>query len=145
MRSPTSPPRSSITYPPETIRRAQRALRCAPFELSLFQHMRLDSVSLLAIAGSSGVQLGYTRHPLSELATENELLWLIQVGLLRREVDGQGLTDCFRLTPLGRLVIDQAQDWNQTVNPQSPNPRSGSMWQDYALNLMSRWLRIPLL
>jgi hypothetical protein len=33
-------------------------------------------------------------------------VWLIQVGMLRREVDGQGLTDSFRLTPLGGQIAE---------------------------------------
>ena len=43
------------------------------------------------------------RHP---EALEDHLLWLISVGVLRREVDGQGLTSRFRLTPLGRQLLD---------------------------------------
>ena len=31
--------------------------------------------------------------------------WLIRLGVLRREVDGQGLTERVRLTPLGRQVL----------------------------------------
>ena len=36
---------------------------------------------------------------------ENEFRWLIKVGVLRREVDGQGLTSKVRLTPLGRQIF----------------------------------------
>ncbi len=36
----------------------------------------------------------------------DDLRWLISVGVLRREVDGQGLTSRFRLTPLGRQLLD---------------------------------------
>ncbi len=72
--------------------------------------MRLQGVSLPQIAGRSGVSLRYTVKALSEQAAERSLLWLIQVGLLRREVDGQGLTNSFRLTPLGRLLVEQWQE-----------------------------------
>jgi hypothetical protein len=72
--------------------------------------MRLQGVSLPQIAGRSGVSLHYTVKALSEQAAERSLLWLIQVGLLRREVDGQGLTNSFRLTPLGRLLVEQWQE-----------------------------------
>ena len=37
--------------------------------------------------------------------TEDHLIWLIQLGVLRREVDGQGLTERVRITPLGREVL----------------------------------------
>ena len=32
------------------------------------------------------------------------------MGVLRREVDGQGLTSRFRLTPLGRQLLDADPD-----------------------------------
>ncbi|XZO02821.1 MAG: Npun_F0494 family protein [Microcoleus sp.] len=100
----------SISYPDRTVNRADRAIRCSPFQLHFFQTIRDNSVFLTAIAGSSGVEQGYTRSPVAELAAENSLLWLIQVGVLRREVDGQGITDSFRLTPLGRQLVEK---WEQ--------------------------------
>lgn len=140
----------AMRYPTETITRAERAMRCSPFNLTLFQRMQAQSVALQAIAGSRGLQQGLTRANLSELAVENNLLWLIEVGLLRREVDGQGLTDCFRLTPLGRLLVEK---WDVNFNPlhaecqDSHNPADwyAVKWQDHALNFFSRWLRIPIL
>ena len=98
-----------MNYPQNTVQRARRALSCSPFQLNLFATMRLQGVSLPQITGRSGVSLCYTVKALSEQATERSLLWLIQVGLLRREVDGQGLTNSFRLTPLGRLLVEQWQ------------------------------------
>ena len=103
----------SIQYPQATVVRAERALRCSPFKLKLFETMANQSVELGAIASREGLQNGYTRSPTSELAVENYLLWSIQVGLLRREVDGQGITDSFRLTPLGRQLIEKWQDRGQ--------------------------------
>ncbi|NBS94257.1 MAG: hypothetical protein EBT27_11155, partial [Betaproteobacteria bacterium] len=38
-------------------------------------------------------------------ATENIFCWLIKLGVLRREVDGQGLTHRVRLTPMGKEVL----------------------------------------
>jgi hypothetical protein len=104
-----SPRSKSIEYPDRTIERAQLALRCSPFRLSLFSTMRDQSVELNAIGLESGLEKGYTKSNLTELACENNLLWLIQVGLLRREVDGQGITDSFRLTPLGRQLVEKYQ------------------------------------
>ena len=90
------------------------------------------SVPLKAIAGESGSRQGYTKLPVSELIAENNLSWLIQVGLLRREVDGQGITDSFRLTPLGRQLVDQHQG-------SLPAPS----WLDHFYNSLSRWFRLP--
>ncbi|MCG9889473.1 MAG: hypothetical protein MH252_00175 [Thermosynechococcaceae cyanobacterium MS004] len=99
-----------MNYPISTIQRARRAVSCSPFERKLFDTMRLKSVSLHEIAGQSGATQGYTVKVLPEGSAERSLLWLIQVGLLRREVDGQGLTNSFRLTPLGRLLVEQWQE-----------------------------------
>ncbi|HEY9700007.1 MAG TPA: Npun_F0494 family protein [Trichocoleus sp.] len=132
----TSPSRNpSIQYSPATIDRAERALRCAPFQLSLFATMRWQSVELRAIAGKAGVENGYTQQSIPELAAENSLLWLIQVGLLRREVDGQGLTDSFRLTPLGHQIVEKWQNQGDKL----PAPNRG----DRFFNLVQQWFRLP--
>ncbi len=120
-------------YTSKTIERAERSLVCSPFYLTLFEAMRFESVPLKAIAGDAGVQHGYAKHSLSELAVENALLWLIQVGVLRREVDGQGITDSFRLTPLGRHLVEQYQG-NSLRTPS---------WFDHFYNALNRWFRLP--
>jgi len=109
---------------------------CAPFTLHLYSTMVLQSVALVAIAGEAGLRDGYTRQSLSELRAESELLWLIQVGVLRREVDGQGLTDSFRVTPLGRQRVQQWQMSGQPI----PSPTL----RDRFYNASNRWLRLPL-
>ncbi|NWF61607.1 MAG: hypothetical protein HXY43_20735 [Fischerella sp.] len=123
----------TLTYPHGTIKRAKRSLFCSPFNLILFTAMLSERVALSEIAGNSGIHKGYTKRPLSELAAENALAWLIQVGVLRREVDGQGITDSFRLTPLGRQIVEefQHQPW--------PTPT----WGDRFLNAVIRWFRLP--
>jgi hypothetical protein len=100
-----------MQYPEPTMQRAIRAVRCSPFQRQLFADMRSQQVSLQAIAGPTGVDKHYTQSPLAEMAVESALLWLMQVGLLRREVDGQGLTDSFRLTPLGRELVEVEPAW----------------------------------
>ena len=126
----------SIQYSDKALLRADRAMRCAPFRLMLFATMIQHSVGLGAIAHTTGVKSQYTRNVLSELRVESELLWLIQVGLLRREVDGQGLTDSFRVTPLGRLLVDK---WQQAgVQRYSPTV------SDRLYNAVLRWFRLPI-
>ncbi len=131
----STPRRSLMHYPKSTLLRAERAMRCAPFQLQLFTAMMTQSVALGAIAQAAGVQNQYTVQPLSELRAENELLWLIQVGLLRREVDGQGLTDSFRLTPLGRQLTDRWQT--------APRAQYAANWRDRIYNTLIRWFRLP--
>ena len=120
-------------YTSRTVERAERSLVCSPFQLTLFETMSSTSVPVQAIAGNSGVQHNYTKRPVSELAAENALVWLIQVGLLRREVDGQGITDSFRLTPLGRQIVEQYQG-SSLRNPS---------WRDRFYNALNRWFRLP--
>ncbi len=98
-----------MNYSEKTLNRALRAVRCSPFLPQLFLDLQSHRVSLGDIAGSQGVQQGYTQTPMPELMVDNALTWLTQVGLLRREVDGQGLTDSFRLTPLGRRLSQAGQ------------------------------------
>ncbi|AFY50329.1 hypothetical protein Nos7524_4581 [Nostoc sp. PCC 7524] len=122
-----------LSYPPSSVTRAERSLICSPFQIGLFVTMRQQSVSLGAIASENGVKNGYTKNPLSELVCDNALGWLIQVGLLRREVDGQGITDSFRLTPLGHQLMEKYQGQNL------PTPS----WRDRFYNAVIRWLRLP--
>jgi hypothetical protein len=124
-----------ISYPAQTIDRADIALRCAPFQLMLFAKMRWESVSVPKLAGDLGVRSGYTRYPLSELSVETATNWLIQVGMLRREVDGQGLTDSFRLTPLGLELVEKWEAVDGGLPLASP--------LDRIRNWRARWFRLP--
>ena len=126
----------SIQYSSAIVRRAERALCCSPFKLDLLAAMADRSVPLLVIASQSGIEQNYTRRLLSERSVENSLMWLIQVGLLRREVDGQGITDSFRLTPLGRQLVEKWQIQSGSL----PTPS----WWDRLLNTLNCWLRLPI-
>lgn len=97
-------------YSAKTVQRAAKALSCSPFKLKLFSAMQNDSIPLPMIAEDKGIANEYTKKAIAENVAESYLVWLINVGLLRREVDGQGLTDSFRLTPLGRQIIAQWED-----------------------------------
>ncbi|MGD1918121.1 MAG: Npun_F0494 family protein [Pleurocapsa sp.] len=125
---------TTYTYEPATIKRAKKALSASPFCLDLFRDMRNQSVPIQKIAGETGIKLGYATQAYSEARTEDKLVWLINVGLLRREVDGQGLTDSFRLTPLGREIVSE---WEQDQN-KIPAPSLG----DRVSNWLNRWLQL---
>lgn len=133
--SPAGSHDRAMKYSSEAIRRAERAVWCSPFYPHLLVKMRLTSVSVPTIAEDSGALKGYTRQPLSEVATESELVWLAEVGILRREVDGQGLTDSFRLTPLGRQIVE---DWQSQG---CPDLRANLV--DYVKNAIIRRFRLP--
>lgn len=120
-----------ITYDEKTSHRALVAFACAPFQWHLLASMRDNSVSLTEIAGVTGHEKDYTTKILPELTAEHFMMWLIRVGLLRREVDGQGLTNSFRLTPLGRTLLEQ---WR---NQELPDTISAA---DRFLNNFRCWL-----
>ena len=126
----------TFDYEPKTVARAKNALSCSPFRLKLFQDMRNQSVPIQQIAESRGIQAGYIKEAYGESRIEDKLVWLINVGLLRREVDGQGLTDSFRLTPLGRQIIEQ---WSESENdiPAASLGNQVSNWRN-------RWLKLSL-
>ncbi|PZO43858.1 MAG: hypothetical protein DCF19_04315 [Pseudanabaena frigida] len=130
MSTETLPPKNNegfAEYEPKILRRAEIALQCAPFTVKLFADMSTQGVNLRAIAGSDGIKNQYLTSPTNLIITENSLLWLIQVGVLRREVDGQGITDSFRLTPMGHLLLDKWQA--QTRFPQaSLSDRLQNFW-----------------
>ena len=100
MTSSLKSPSNKISYPPATVKRGERALICSPFQLTLFTTMINCSVDLKDITLPRGLERDYTVKAITENKVERELMWLIKVGILRREVDGQGITDSFRLTPL---------------------------------------------
>ncbi len=84
------------------LRRARQALGCLPFRRALYDTLASTALSSSAIASAGAT---YSRRPLSTNAVEGHLIWLIQLGVLRREVDGQGLTERVRLTPMGRDLL----------------------------------------
>jgi hypothetical protein len=86
-----------------SLARAAHSLRCLPFRRAFYETVGERAVSSVELA--SRPDRGLTFDPLSPERTEEHFLWLIRLGVLRREVDGQGLTERVRLTPMGRKVV----------------------------------------
>ncbi len=123
-------------YAPQILERAEVALRCAPFSVKLLADMAKQGVNLRVIAGNEGIKNAYLTRATNLIITENALLWLIQVGVLRREVDGQGITDSFRLTPMGHLLLDK---WRS--QPRFPDPSFGDRLKNFWAQIqISRFL-----
>ena len=89
-------------------KRAAQAMRCLRFDTRFYtdaQATGLNAESVwqqarqYCLPGCSWFQRAD--------AVEADFRWLITVGVLRREVDGQGLTAKIRLTPLGRQLLEQ--------------------------------------
>ncbi len=88
-------------------RRAKQAFMCLPFNCFFYQKVRNKGLSAKIVLNNF--------HKYSDNATsqsnlqkiESHFSWMIKVGILRREVDGQGLTASVRLTPSGRRMIEE--------------------------------------
>lgn len=113
----------------QAARRADRAARCSPLHHRCFVALQEGAVGLADLCGSDSP---FTTRPLSAAQADQVVRWLLRVGLLRREVDGQGLTDRVRLTPLGRRVV---ASWPQGRCPPVP-------WRERWTNGLRRWLSI---
>ncbi len=86
--------------------RATHSLRCLPFRRSFYEHVAQNPISAQELCRSRhGEQLVFA--PFGPERAEAHFSWLIRLGVLRREVDGQGLTERVRLTPMGREVLSR--------------------------------------
>ena len=92
-------------------RRAQKGIKNSPFNLFLFQSLQRGSLSAQNVFEHKSQYLNQEFMFInSSLFIENEFLKLIKIGVLRREVDGQGLTSKVRITPIGRQVLEKHAD-----------------------------------
>ena len=92
-------------------RRAKKGIKNCPFNLFLFQSLLNRSISAQNVFLNKSKYLNQEFMFInSTLFIENEFLKLIKIGVLRREVDGQGLTSRVRITPIGRQVLENNSD-----------------------------------
>ena len=98
-------------------RRANKGIRNSPFNLFLFQSLLESSLSAENVFQNKSKYLNQEFMFInSSIFIENEFLKLIKIGVLRREVDGQGLTSKVRITPIGRQVLKSSSDlFNQKI------------------------------
>jgi hypothetical protein len=94
-------------------------VRCLPFRLRFYRELEQGALSSSQVAARADWPLLSRRH-LGANRTEDHLIWLIQLGVLRREVDGQGLTERVRLTPLGRQTL---AGWDDEIPRAGPSTR----------------------
>ncbi len=89
---------------PRSLARAASALRCLPFRRAFYERLATEAISSHGLVEHPG-RSAYWFKPLTPQRAEDHLIWLIRLGVLRREVDGQGLTERVRLTPMGRELL----------------------------------------
>lgn len=84
--------------------RASQAMRCLPFRRAFYERLDAQAMGSEAFCRlPDAADLCWGR--LSADQVETHVIWLIRLGVLRREVDGQGLTERVRLTPMGRELL----------------------------------------
>jgi len=93
------------------LRRARQAVRCLPFKGHFYRELELAALSSSQLAARIDWPQ-FSRRRLTANQVEELFIWLIRLGVLRREVDGQGLTERVRLTPLGREVLT---GWDEQI------------------------------
>ena len=92
-------------------RRAKKGIRNCPFNFFLFISLQEGSLNAQNVLENKSKYLKQEFMFInSSIFIENEFLKLIKIGVLRREVDGQGLTSKVRITPIGRQVLESSAD-----------------------------------
>ncbi len=88
------------------INRSIKVLRCLPFNLLFYKAANLSGIDAENVLKEIEKYTKKNMQCLKETTSiETTFRSLIKIGILRREVDGQGLTSKVRLTPLGRQII----------------------------------------
>jgi hypothetical protein len=103
------------TYDGRSWARANQAMRCLPFRRGFYVRMSeqpIGSRAFCRLPEAAGLCWG----SMGPERVEAHFIWLIRLGVLRREVDGQGLTERVRLTPMGR---DLLREWPGEI-PRAP-------------------------
>ena len=115
------------------IKRSTRAIKCLSFNSAFYDEIKNSGLSAETVFQMKARYLSDVFFNLSNSQEiENNFLWLIKIGVLRREVDGQGLTSKVRLTPIGRVILSK--------NPSLPNQNPSFL--ELTANWMFRKLSI---
>ena len=99
----------------KSFERASRAIKCLPFKKDFYKEIMKEAMSSKSLCNETNWER-LVFAPFGISRAEAHFRWMIKLGILRREVDGQGLTDRVRLTPLGMEVVNQ---WPKEI------PRAG--------------------
>ncbi len=96
------------------LNRTSTAIKCLALNCKFYKDVQLCGLSAEKVFKQKEKYL--TKHFIRFSNVNNieaAFRWLITIGVLRREVDGQGLTSKVRLTPLGRQLLQS--------DPELPN------------------------
>jgi hypothetical protein len=93
----------------ESFERASCSVKCLPFKKKFYEQISKQAMGSKELCTKNDWE-EYVFSPFGRDRAEAHFRWMIKIGVLRREVDGQGLTDRVRVTPLGIEVIEQWED-----------------------------------
>ncbi|MCX5951032.1 MAG: hypothetical protein NT158_07705 [Cyanobacteria bacterium] len=97
-------PGPSATPDRRALDRACQSMRCLPFRRAFYAEVAETPISSNELCGRADwADLVFA--PFGPERAEAHFNWMIRLGILRREVDGQGLTERVRLTPMGRQLL----------------------------------------
>ncbi len=113
-----------------SIRRAEQTLKCLSFNSSFYNDVRNKGLAAQQVFQNYELYSTNAKKFFSLQKIESDFCWMIKVGILRREVDGQGLTSSVRLTPSGRIIIEK----NNILPDLKPS------MIEYAIYLLYRYL-----
>ena len=91
--------------------RTRRSIKCLSFNSNFYKDVQKFGLMAETIFEQRSKYLAHKFYSLiTPSSIESDFQWLIKIGVLRREVDGQGLTSKVRLTPLGRTILEEKPD-----------------------------------
>ena len=88
-------------------KRASNAFKYLPYNKTFYNDVQVHGLdSDLVYQNNKKYCMNSKKWFKNPHSVEKSFRWLIKLGILRREVDGQGLTSKIRLTPLGREILE---------------------------------------
>lgn len=90
----------------KALERARRSMKCLPFRRLFYKEVGRNAMSSSDLVGRRDWEL-LVFVPFGRERAEEHFNWMIKLGILRREVDGQGLTNKVLLTPLGSTALEK--------------------------------------
>jgi hypothetical protein len=90
------------------IDRAECSMACLPFKRAFYEAIDKSSMSSEDLCKKED-WADFVFIAFGPERAEEHFIWMIKLGILRREVDGQGLTNRVRLTPMGRQIISKSK------------------------------------
>ena len=88
------------------LERTSIAIKCISLNLEFYKDIENQGISAKQVFAKKNKYLAKGSSWFkNDARLEESFRWLIKTGVLRREVDGQGLTAKVKLTPLGKKIL----------------------------------------